>query len=103
MPPAHLRRQAFRILLLCTTFWALSFPAMKALVLAQQKILPGAGSWFISSLCVTYRFLIAGGLLLVIFFAKVKTSSRREIEQGLWLALLDRKSTRLNSSHLGIS
>jgi drug/metabolite transporter (DMT)-like permease len=87
MPPAHLRRQAFRILLLCTTFWALSFPAMKALVLAQQKILPGAGSWFISSLCVTYRFLLAGVVLLLIFFAEVKTSSRREIEQGLWLAL----------------
>jgi drug/metabolite transporter (DMT)-like permease len=36
---------------------------------------------------VTYRFLIAGGLLLVFFFAKIKTISRRELEQGVWLAL----------------
>lgn len=87
MPPAHLRSKAFQILLLCTTFWALSFPAMKALALNQQKMLPGAGSWFFSSLCVTYRFLLAGAVLLLIFFRQVKTSSRREIEQGLWLAL----------------
>lgn len=60
---------------------------MKALALVQQGILPGAGSWFISSLSVLYRFLLAGGLLLVISFAKVKTISRRELEQGLWLAL----------------
>lgn len=60
---------------------------MKALSLTQQTLLPGAGSWFLSSLCVTYRFLLAGGLLLLVFFAEVKTSSRREIEQGLWLAL----------------
>ena len=87
MPPAALRRKAFQVLLLCTAFWALSFPAMKALALTQQKILPDAGSWFFSSLCVTYRFLLAGVVLLVVFFRQVKTSSRREIEQGLWLAL----------------
>ena len=44
-----LERKAFQILLLCTTFWALSFPAMKTLALTQQKILPGSGSWFFSS------------------------------------------------------
>jgi drug/metabolite transporter (DMT)-like permease len=87
MPSASPRRKAFQFLLLCTSFWALSFPAMKTLALTQQNILPDAGSWFLSSLCVTCRFLLAGGLLLLIFFAEVKTSSRREIEQGLWLAL----------------
>src|ERR1039457_3496029 len=86
MPPVNLRRQALLVLVLCTAFWALSFPAMKTLTLTQQKILPDAGSWFISSLCVTYRFLIAGALLLVFFFAEVKTVSRREMEQGIWLA-----------------
>ena len=87
MPPVNLRRQAFQRLLLCTFFWSLSFPAMKALALTQQEILPGAGSWFISSLSVLYRFVFAGALLLVISFAEIKTISRREIEQGLWLAL----------------
>ncbi len=75
------------MLVLCTSFWALSFPAMKALALAQEEILPGAGSWFISSLSVFYRFLIAGGLLLAFSFAQVKTVSRREVEQGLLLAV----------------
>ena len=87
MPPANLRRQALPMLVLCTAFWALSFPTMKALALTQQEILPGAGSWFISSLSVLYRFLIAGGILLVISRAEIKTISRREMEQGIWLGI----------------
>jgi drug/metabolite transporter (DMT)-like permease len=87
MPPANLRRKALQMLLLCTAFWALSFPVMKALTLAQQNLLPGAGTWFISSLCVMLRFLIAGLLMLLVSPASVKTLTRRELEQGLWLAL----------------
>lgn len=87
MPSHHLRRKAFQILLLCTSFWALSFPVMKALAMAQQNLLPGAGTWFISSLCVMLRFLVAGLLLLVVFPGSLKALSRREMEQGLWLAL----------------
>ena len=86
MSPAPLRRQALQVLVLCTAFWAFSFPAMKTLTLTQQNILPGAGSWFISSLCVTVRFLLAGVLLLVVFFSQIKTVSRREVGQGIWLA-----------------
>jgi len=86
MSSLQLRRQALQILLLCTFFWALSFPVMKALALAQQRILPAGGSWFFSSLCVMTRFLIAGILLLLVSPAKVKTASRREWEQGIWLA-----------------
>jgi drug/metabolite transporter (DMT)-like permease len=86
MPPAQLRRKALQMLLLCTSFWALSFPLMKTLGLTQQQILPGAGSWFLSSLCVLFRFLIAGLLLLLVSPAQIKTASRREMEQGLWLA-----------------
>jgi drug/metabolite transporter (DMT)-like permease len=81
------RRKALFILLACTSCWALSFPVMKALTLTQQMILPGAGSGFLSSLCVMCRFLVAGTLLLLVSPAKIKTVSRRELEQGLWLAL----------------
>jgi len=87
MPSSPLRRKALQVLLLCTAFWALSFPVMKALTMAQQSLLPGAGTWFISSLCVMSRFLIAGVLLLIVFPGSVKSLSRRELEQGLWLAL----------------
>ena len=87
MSAVNTRRQALQMLVLCTSFWALSFPAMKALALTQQAILPGAGSWFFSSLSVLYRFLIAGVLLLLFSLGEVRTITRREIEQGLWLAL----------------
>jgi len=86
MSPAHLRRKALQMLLLCTSFWALSFPLMKTLGLTQQQILPGAGSWFLSSLCVLFRFLSAGLLLLLVSPTQIKTASRREMEQGIWLA-----------------
>jgi len=88
MPSASLRRKALQMLLLCTSCWALSFPVMKALTLEQQSLLPGAGSWFISSLCVMVRFLIGGALLLLFLLPTLKTISRRELEQGLWLGLL---------------
>ena len=86
MSPAHLRRKALQMLLLCSSFWALSFPLMKTLGLTQQQILPGAGSWFLSSLCVLFRFLSAGLLLLLVSPTQIKTASRREMEQGIWLA-----------------
>lgn len=59
---------------------------MKTLGLTQHKLLPGAGSWFISSLCVMSRFLLAGLLLLLFSFRQIQTLSRRELEQGICLA-----------------
>ncbi len=76
-----------QMLVLCTLYWSLSFPGMKALVLIQQEILPDAGSWFISSLSVATRFLLAGALLLFLSLTEVRTVNRREMEQGLWLGL----------------
>lgn len=87
MAPANLRRKALQMLVLCTAFWSLSFPLMKALTLHQENILPGVGSWFISSLCVMLRFLLAGIVLLLVSPSKVLTVTRLEIEQGLWLGL----------------
>lgn len=59
---------------------------MKTLGMVQQQLLPGAGSWFLSSLCVAVRFFIAGLLLLAFSPSQLKTISRREVEQGIWLA-----------------
>jgi drug/metabolite transporter (DMT)-like permease len=80
------RRKALQMLLLCTAFWALSFPLMKALAMLQQGILPAAGSWFFTSCCVMLRFSLAGILLLFTVFPELKTITRRELEQGLGLA-----------------
>ena len=60
---------------------------MKALALAQQNLLPGANSWFLTSVGVMYRFGAAGLILCVIFSSKLKTISRRETEQGMVIAI----------------
>ena len=73
-------------LTLATILWAVSFPTMKALVLAQHQLLPGDGSWFLTSLGVGYRFGFAGILLLIFSAREVRTITRREVEQGLVLA-----------------
>jgi drug/metabolite transporter (DMT)-like permease len=101
MPSDTLRRKAFQMLLLCTALWAFSFPLMKALTLNQLAMLPGAGSWFITSLCVMLRFFIAGALLLVLFRHQVKAVSRRELEQGLWLAFFASAGIGLQMDGLG--
>lgn len=75
------------MLVLCALFWSFSFPGMKALLLIQQQILPDAGSWFISSLSVVSRFLIAGTLMFCLSWTAVRTVNRLEVEQGLWLGL----------------
>jgi drug/metabolite transporter (DMT)-like permease len=80
------RYKAIGMLILATPCWALSFPVMKALLLEQQKILPGAGSWFLTMLGVMVRFGAAGLLMLPLLFRGGKFT-RREIEQGIILAL----------------
>jgi len=101
MPAANLRRKAFQMLLLATSFWALSFPLIKALTLIQQNTLPGVGTWFITSLCVTLRFLISGTFLLIWFLPQIKTASRREVEQGFWLAFFSGSGMCLQMDGLG--
>ena len=75
------------MLLLATMFWASSFPLMKSLALEQQKLLPGAGTWFFTSLGVMYRFGAAGVLLALFLRRDLLRISRLELEQGLGLAV----------------
>jgi drug/metabolite transporter (DMT)-like permease len=81
------RSKAIGMLMLATPCWALSFPVMKALALEQQKLLPGTNSWFFTGLGVLVRFGAAGLLMLPLLFQGGKKFSRREIEQGIVLAL----------------
>jgi len=59
---------------------------MKAMVLAQHHLLPGEGSWFLTSLSVAARFGCAGLLLLVVTGRRLGMLTAREWEQGLVLA-----------------
>lgn len=60
---------------------------MKALEQTQEGLLPGVGSWFFTSLSVTYRFVLAGLLLLPFVFREMLTLRRREMEQALVIGL----------------
>jgi len=76
-----------RMLVLCTALWAVSFPAMKALVMAQQASLPQADSWFFASLCVVYRFSLAALLVALLSARTIGALTRLEAWQGLGLGL----------------
>ena len=56
---------------------------MKSLMLAQQNLLPGTGSWFFTSLGVMYRFGFAALLLAAVSWRELRTITRREVEQGM--------------------
>ena len=81
------RSRAVGMLFLATPCWAISFPVMKALALEQQRLLPDAGTWFFTALGVGIRFGLAGLLLLPVLFFLRQSFSRREVEQGIVLAL----------------
>jgi drug/metabolite transporter (DMT)-like permease len=88
IPKGTQHRRAVQMLIFCTLLWALSFPAMKALAQTQQQILPQTGSWFFTALSVTYRFGLAGLLLLPFVFRQLRTLCRREAEQGLFIGVV---------------
>lgn len=80
-------RRAILMLLVATLFWALSFPIMKALGLEQQKLVPGADTWFLTWLGVLVRFGAAGALLALFLGRRLQNISKLELEQGFGLAV----------------
>ena len=80
-------RRAAGMLLLATVFWGLSFPVMKALLLAQAQLLPHASSWFRTSSAVTVRFGISALILLIWTWPSLGRMTRLELWQGFGLGL----------------
>lgn len=74
-------------LLLANLFWGLSFPLIKALVLAHQQVLPDSNTWFITACTVAPRFLLATAVLLLVLRKSLGTFTRLEIRQGLLLGV----------------
>jgi drug/metabolite transporter (DMT)-like permease len=87
MSGVNQRRKAVRILVFCTVLWGLSFPTMRSLELMQQNLFPHASSWFFTSLDVMYRFGFAGIILGMIYLRQLRGTTRREMEQGIVLAV----------------
>lgn len=75
------------MLLSATIFWASSFLFVKSLLLEQEKLLPGVGSWFYTFTGVMYRFGAAAVLLALFLNRKLLKISRLELEQGLVLGV----------------
>jgi len=84
-PAIH--RQALLMLLLANLFWGLSFPVIKAMVLAHELVLPGSSSWFITALIVAPRFLLAAAVLVVVLRSQLGTFSALEFRQGALIGL----------------
>ncbi len=79
--------QAVLGLLLANLFWGLSFPLIKAIILAHGLILPGGGHWFVTAMTVAPRFLLATVLLGLLVRRDLASLTRGEIRQGLLLGL----------------
>jgi drug/metabolite transporter (DMT)-like permease len=79
--------RAIRMLILSTAFWGISFPTMKALVLAHEQLLPGAGSLFTAGTCLVYRFGFATFIMLLVSARTVRTLDRDERLHGLGIGI----------------
>jgi drug/metabolite transporter (DMT)-like permease len=79
--------QAVLMLLLATLFWGLSFPLIKAIMLAQHQVLPASGPWFITACAVAPRFILGSIVLLILLRKKLCTFTRLEIKQGLLIGV----------------
>ncbi|MEY2409237.1 MAG: hypothetical protein QOF48_1907 [Verrucomicrobiota bacterium] len=75
------------MLVLGTTLWALSFPATKAINEAQRSLVPGDHSWFLSALCVVYRFGFSALILFLYTARTLNRLTRLELWQGLGLGV----------------
>ena len=82
-----MRTRAIQLLILATILWGLSFPATKALDLAQTKLLGQADTWFFASLLCVYRFGIAAVGLLALSARTLPSFTRSEGKLGLGLGL----------------
>jgi len=82
-----LHNRAIVWLLTATLLWAVSFPFVKILYIEQQELLPGASTLFLSILLMATRFAMAALLLLPWVLPQLKSYTKLEWQQGLWLAL----------------
>ncbi len=60
--PTH--RRSLVLLIAATALWGVSFPLIKCIMQEQATLLPGAGSWFLSSWTMATRFALAAVIIL---------------------------------------
>ncbi len=82
MADVALKSRATRGLILATACWGLSFPVMKALFLLQGPLVSTDNTFFISSLCLVYRFGLATLVMLAITARSLSRLTRNEVWHG---------------------
>lgn len=75
------------MLLLANLYWGLSFPLIKAIILAHQQVVPASSTWFITAYTIAPRFLLASAVLIMVLWRIRRSITRLEIRQGLLLGL----------------
>jgi drug/metabolite transporter (DMT)-like permease len=83
--PKHVRACIW--LLIGTAVWGLSFPVIKATVLAQQKIIPNMDSEFFAATLSVVRFGMAAMIVAVFSFRTWGRMTKLEWEQGAGLGI----------------
>ncbi|MEI6106961.1 MAG: EamA family transporter [Opitutae bacterium] len=86
-PEKALHRRAIFMLLLANLYWGLSFPLIKAIIMAHQQVVPASSTWFITAYTIAPRFLLASAVLIMVLWRIRTTITRLEIRQGLLLGL----------------
>lgn len=81
------RLAAIQMLVLCCVFWGVSFPVTRALALAQQQLVPGASTWFLSAELIVWRFGVAALILALVSARTLRHLTRTELWHGLGLGL----------------
>lgn len=82
-----LHRRAIIGLLLANLFWGLSFPLIKAMGQEQLQLVPASSSWFITTLTVAARFVLATAVLLLLARVQLAELKAGELRQGVLLGL----------------
>lgn len=75
------------MLLLANIFWGLSFPLIKAAMLAHRQVLPSDETWFVTAYALAPRFLLGALILLALVWRQARSLARLELGQGVLLGL----------------
>lgn len=84
---SSLHRRAIIGLLLANLFWGLSFPLIKAMGHEQLQLVPASSSWFITTLTVASRFVLAAAIMLLLARSQLADLRSGELRQGVLLGL----------------
>jgi drug/metabolite transporter (DMT)-like permease len=82
-----IHRRALIGLLLANLFWGLSFPLIKAMGHEQLQLVPASSSWFITTLTVAARFVLAALVMLPLARSQLAELRPGELRQGVTLGV----------------